>query len=543
MADAAPDLTEILGRDLNARLPGSLRQILLPDERAVVVVGRFPATIAATTQRVLVSPHAAFPLPIVLPYSALTGAKGTMAVIGRRYIALSGAGLNDHPNAFELGLIPNATLVQLWDIGAGRKALAELGALIPAMRARIEAAASPAAAPALPGDGAPGREGAIGSFEFVSSYPGYSLAGRLLTVGWLPWILLVLIAGTLSPWYTDAIARYVILAIAAVPGALWVAAKLRGAAKPFGWFYRPPSQLQFDPSGVSWRNRTGPAGPIPWIQINGVRRGAFGAVLLTGPAGERVAWVPADLRSVQTSDHVHQATFAMALVASRLDRYTLVGSNATAARLRSAGEAPSSVVSQAPQRVDPGGRAVAGVVVAVVLATVVRAIGSGTVPSAATTPTRAPAGTLAPIASWTRQTAPGGDFSILLPDGARAVDTIVPASSAPIPMALLDWVSADATSEFTAAESPVGSSAVTDPTDALINARVDQVGAGTILYSTNMVVAGYPAVDFSYGTHGHIYFLRYIIGNGHLYQLAALGTAVDHRTADAFFDTIEFPVP
>jgi hypothetical protein len=54
-------------------------------------------------------------------------------VLGRRWVALSGPGLNDHPGFAELGLVPNATLVQVWRLGQARTALEEIKALIEAM--------------------------------------------------------------------------------------------------------------------------------------------------------------------------------------------------------------------------------------------------------------------------------------------------------------------------------------------------------------------------------------------------------------------------
>ena len=137
---------------------------------------------------------------------------------------------------------------------------------------------------------------------------------------------------------------------------------------------------------------------------------------------------------------------------------------------------------------------------------------------------------------------PSGDFSILLPGLARVISTMLPAGSAPIAMVVLDWDSQDPPVRFIVAESPV-EPAETDPNGLLDRARTEQVGTGTIVDSTDRFYQGYPAVDFSYGVDGQLDFVRDVVANGHLFQLVALGSAVDPRTAEAFFDTIEFPAP
>lgn len=128
--------TEILTRDLNREVPRNVRFFLEPNERALIVIPGFPSSIVATDRRVLLSPRGKEAQPTVYLYSALTGVGGSFDVIGRKYVALAGPRLNDHPSVMELGRTPNATLVQVWRLGQARTAVAELNQLIRAMNER-----------------------------------------------------------------------------------------------------------------------------------------------------------------------------------------------------------------------------------------------------------------------------------------------------------------------------------------------------------------------------------------------------------------------
>jgi hypothetical protein len=131
------DISSILARDLNARLPRNLRHFVAAGERTLVLIPGYPSTIAATNRRVLVSPRRSETVPTVYDYAALAGMRGAFNVLGRRWVALSGPGLNDHPGFAELGLVPNATLVQVWRLGRARTAVEELNALIEAMHSGV----------------------------------------------------------------------------------------------------------------------------------------------------------------------------------------------------------------------------------------------------------------------------------------------------------------------------------------------------------------------------------------------------------------------
>lgn len=132
----SPEIQEIEARNLNDRLPRGIHPFIAEGERALIIIPGVPGAIVATNQRVIVERMATPMQPQVFPYRALTGAVAHLKLFGRRFAALAGPGLDPDPGAIAIGRSRNATVVQVWRLGATRQAVAELNELIATMNAR-----------------------------------------------------------------------------------------------------------------------------------------------------------------------------------------------------------------------------------------------------------------------------------------------------------------------------------------------------------------------------------------------------------------------
>ena len=130
---ADPDLAEILGRDLRRRVPEALVSMLEPGERALVVVDGVPGAIVATDRRVLVErwlhPTVAF------RYDELTGAIAHVGIFSKRYVALTGPGLQSSFGFGMQGRSNNATVVQIWRMGQAKSAATDITKIVNAINA------------------------------------------------------------------------------------------------------------------------------------------------------------------------------------------------------------------------------------------------------------------------------------------------------------------------------------------------------------------------------------------------------------------------
>lgn len=529
------DTAEILARDLGASLPPGLRALLRPDERAVIIIPGYPSTIAATNQRVLVSERRGQVGPTAYRYSELTGIGGSFEVVGRKYVALAGPGLNDKPGISELGRMPNATLVQVWRLGQARTAVDELNGLIAEMHEHPPETDPPLV---LSGPLAANDAVAIRPEHFVASFPGYSRWGQIITFGTLPAFAAVVLLLPGSPVDVSVASRIGALVVGLIPGAVWLIAKARGPYRPFGWFYRPPADVTFDEAGISWRRWTGQRGPIPWDAVAEVRRSRLSGLSLRDAGGRRLVYVPSELRSVQTLDRVHQATFAMALVVSRLDRYVLVeSSREREARLRQPAEPESRVVPQPPQKVDPTARAVVGIVVVIFVSSFVRGL------ALAPTSILAPSPTLPPVAAWVPVASSTGHFVIRMPGAAVTTPTTVAASAgASVQLDVTEWDSPDRYTSFGVVYTPIPSSVpVTDQAATLLKVEQGAVSGAqaTIGASTSSTFEGFASVEFTATTtSGPFRELAFLDGD-RLYQLIVVGRGISDATVEAFFQSFQ----
>jgi hypothetical protein len=122
-------LAAILSRNLNAKVPKSLRAMLQPDERALVVLPSRFGAIVATDRRVLLerisSPNVEY------DYKQLTGAVARIGVFSRT-VVLIGPGLPEKVGFGLSGTSSNSTIIQLWQVGRARRAAAEISELVAA---------------------------------------------------------------------------------------------------------------------------------------------------------------------------------------------------------------------------------------------------------------------------------------------------------------------------------------------------------------------------------------------------------------------------
>lgn len=130
------DVDEILARDLNDAAPSGIRPFLRPGERVLIAIRGVPGAIVATSQRVIVERSVTPLAPTIFEYSELTGATAKLGLFSRRYVALTGPGLNPAPGLIEIGRSKHATVVRIDRLASTRQAVAELNLVIPAMQAR-----------------------------------------------------------------------------------------------------------------------------------------------------------------------------------------------------------------------------------------------------------------------------------------------------------------------------------------------------------------------------------------------------------------------
>ena len=136
-ASAAGGLAGILARDLRADMPASLRAILEPGDRALVIIPGLMA-IVATDRRVLLQRPDRHRPALAYDYSELTGATAHVGFL-MRYVALTGPRLQTSFRFGMTGRSNNATPFQLWKADKCRRGADEMSQLITAMNeARTE---------------------------------------------------------------------------------------------------------------------------------------------------------------------------------------------------------------------------------------------------------------------------------------------------------------------------------------------------------------------------------------------------------------------
>jgi hypothetical protein len=327
------DLAAIQARNLNASLPRTLRHFVDPDERTLVIIPGYPSSIAATNRRVLVSPRRSETIPTVYPYAALTGIDGSFKVLGRKFVAFSGPGLNDHPGIAELGLTPNATLVQVWRLGQARNAVAEINALIAAMqpKATIRVVGDLGAhedGPALTGVGgwaamAVGNDVAEGpGVEYLSSHVSYSVWNWLAALGIFPILALVVILGGHVP---PGLPSLIVLAILFAAPTIWVVGTLAGPERVPILFQRAGT-CTFSSGGIDFRSgvRRRPPPPIH-VDAALIRKVEIRNrhLSILGPNDQILAQVPADLQRLRQAGIRDDWSFAQAMVVFRPASFVL----------------------------------------------------------------------------------------------------------------------------------------------------------------------------------------------------------------------------
>jgi hypothetical protein len=121
------DVEGLLSRNLEARLPASVKALLRPEEHAVIVLDGGSRAIVATNERVFITDR---DRPTVeLAYSDITDVVAQVPWFGRRYIDLSGtpAGATATAQGVTYRIVP-----KLLQHRAARRAVLELNALIDA---------------------------------------------------------------------------------------------------------------------------------------------------------------------------------------------------------------------------------------------------------------------------------------------------------------------------------------------------------------------------------------------------------------------------